>query len=66
LQGQTKNRWTAYTAAHEDPQTITWQEFHRSFRAHYVPKGEIKVKHKEFQELKQGSMTFREYLTKFT
>ena len=31
-----------------------------------MPSGEIKVKHKEFLELKQGSMSVREYLTKFT
>jgi len=31
-----------------------------------VPSGEIKVKRKEFLELKQGSMSVREYLTKFT
>lgn len=66
LQGKAKNWWNAYTAAHEDPQTITWQEFRRIFRAHYVPSGEIKVKHKEFLALKQGSMSVREYLTKFT
>jgi hypothetical protein len=66
LQGQAKNWWTAYTAAHEDSQSITWREFCRSFRAQYVPAGEIKVKRKEFQELKQGPMTVREYLTKFT
>jgi hypothetical protein len=65
LQGQAKNWWTAYTAAHEDSQSITWREFCRSFRAQYVPAGEIKVKRKEFQELKQGPMTVREYLTKF-
>jgi hypothetical protein len=41
----------------------------RSFAAAFVlimfQKGEIKVKRKEFQELKQGSMTVHEYLTKF-
>ena len=31
-----------------------------------MPSGEIKVKHKEFLELKQGSMLVHEYLTKFT
>jgi len=31
-----------------------------------MPSGEIKVKCKEFLELKQGSMSVREYLTKFT
>ena len=31
-----------------------------------MPSGEIKVKRKEFLELKQGSMSVHEYLTKFT
>lgn len=44
LQGAVKEWWTAYTAAHEDHQGINWQEFRRSFRVHYVPSGEIKVK----------------------
>jgi hypothetical protein len=45
---------------------ITCHEFCHSFHAHYVPIGELKVKRKEFQDLQQGSMTVREYLTKFT
>jgi len=66
LQGQAKDWWTTYTAAHPNAQAITWQEFCQSFRSHYVPSGEIKVKRKEFLELKQGSMSVCEYLTKFT
>ena len=53
-------------AAHPNAQAITWQEFCQSFHSHYVPSGEIKVKRKEFLELKQGSMSVHEYLTKFT
>jgi hypothetical protein len=66
LQGQAKDWWTSYTAAHANAQAITWQEFCQSFRAHYVPSGEIKVKRKEFLNLKQGSRSVREYLTQFT
>ena len=62
LQGAAKEWWTAYTAAHEDPQGIYWQEFRHSFHAHYVPSGEIKVKRLEFLALKQGAMTVREYV----
>ncbi|XP_062230289.1 uncharacterized protein LOC133928000 [Phragmites australis] len=64
--GPAQEWWTAYTAAHEDPQEITWADFQNSFRAHHVPAGEIKVKRKEFLSLKQGPMSVREYLTKFT
>ncbi|XP_066398383.1 uncharacterized protein [Miscanthus floridulus] len=56
LQGRAKDWWATYTATHPNAQAITWQEFCQSFRSHYVPSGEIKVKRKEFLELKQGSI----------
>jgi hypothetical protein len=31
-----------------------------------VPQGVIKIKKKEFQDLKQGTMSVNEYVTKFT
>jgi hypothetical protein len=45
--------------------TITWNEFKAYFRAHYVLRGTMKLKKKEFANLKQGSMTVNEYLTSF-
>jgi hypothetical protein len=57
--------WDAYVEAHEEPQSINWPEFCAAFRAHHVPQGVIKLK-KEFQDLKQGSMSVNEYVTKFT
>jgi hypothetical protein len=35
-----------------------------AFQSHHVPQGVIKLK-KEFQDLKQGSMTVSEYVTRF-
>jgi hypothetical protein len=35
-----------------------------AFRAHQVPQGFIKLK--EFEDLNQGSMMVREYVTRFT
>jgi hypothetical protein len=35
------------------------------FRSHRVPQGIIKLK-KEFEDVKQGSMTVIEYVTRFT
>jgi hypothetical protein len=52
--------------AHEEPERINWPEFGATFRAHHVPPGVIKLKKKEFQDLKQGSMSVNEYITKFT
>jgi hypothetical protein len=51
--------------AHEDFESINWLEFRANFCAHHISQGVIKLK-KEFQELKQGSMTMNEYVTKFT
>jgi hypothetical protein len=58
--------WDAYVEAHEESESINWPEFRAAFRAHQVPQGEIKLKKKEFQDLKQGSMSMNEYITKFT
>jgi hypothetical protein len=37
-----------------------------AFRSHHVSQGVIKLKKTEFQDLKQGSMTVSEYVTRFT
>jgi hypothetical protein len=52
--------------AHEELETINWQEFKNSFRSHHVPLGVMKLKKKEFEDLKHGSMTLSEYVTWFT
>jgi hypothetical protein len=46
--------------AHEEPESINWPEFRAAFRAHHVPQVVIKLKKKEFQDLKQGSMSLNE------
>jgi hypothetical protein len=52
--------------AHEEPESINWSEFRVAFHAHHVPQGVIKLKKKEFQDLKSGSMSVNEYVNKFT
>jgi hypothetical protein len=37
-----------------------------AFRSHHAPQGVIKLKKKEFQDLKQGSIIVSEYITCFT
>jgi hypothetical protein len=66
LSGPAADWWDAYVEAHKDPESINWPEFRDAFRAHHVPQGVIKLKKKEFQDLKQGSMSVNEYVTKFT
>jgi hypothetical protein len=52
LSGPAANRWDAYVEAHKEPESFNWLEFRASFRAQHVPQGVIKLKKKEFQDLK--------------
>jgi hypothetical protein len=52
--------------AHEEPNSINWNEFKMVFRSYHVPEGIIKLRKKEFEDLKQGSMNVSEYITRFT
>jgi hypothetical protein len=38
LEGTAADWWDAYTAAHDTPNTITWQEFRNQFREHHISK----------------------------
>jgi hypothetical protein len=66
LSGPATDWWDAYVEAHEESESINWPDFRAAFRAHHVPQEVIKLKKKEFQDLKQGSMYVNEYVTKFT
>jgi hypothetical protein len=66
LVGPAADWWDVYVEAHEVPETINWQEFKNNFRSHHVPLGVMKLKKKEFKDLKQGLMTVSEYMTRFT
>jgi hypothetical protein len=66
LKGLAADWWDAYVEAHEEPESINWQEFKNSFRSHDVSLRVMKLKKKEFEDLKQGSMTVSEYVTRFT
>jgi hypothetical protein len=65
LIGPAADWWDAYVEAHEEADTINWNELKMAFCSHHVPQGIIKHKKKEFQDLKQGSMMVREYVTHF-
>jgi hypothetical protein len=66
LIGPAADWWDAYVEAHEEPDTINWNEVKMAFRSHDIPQGIIKLKKKEFQDLKQASMMVSEYVTRFT
>jgi hypothetical protein len=65
LEGATSDWWDAFTAAHPNVDTITWQEFQENFHAHHIPSGIMKLK-KEFLSLTQGNMMVSEYRDHFT
>jgi hypothetical protein len=65
LSGPATDWCNAYVESHEEPESINWPEIRAAFHAHHVPQGVIKLK-KEFQDLKQGSMSVSEYVTNFT
>jgi hypothetical protein len=65
LFGTTANWWEMYYNTHVDVDSITWNEFKARFCNHYVPRGTMKLKKKEFANLRQGSMTVNEYLNSF-
>jgi hypothetical protein len=65
LFGTAVNWWETYCNTHADVDSITWNEFKARFRNNYVPRGTMKLKKKEFTNLRQGSMTVNEYLNSF-
>jgi hypothetical protein len=52
LFGMAANWWETYCNTHVDVDSITWNEFKACFRNHYVPHGTMKLKKKEFTDLK--------------
>jgi hypothetical protein len=66
LTGPAADWWDVYVEAHEELETIKWNEFKMAFCSHHVPQEVIKLKKKEFQDLKQGFMMVSEYVTHFT
>jgi hypothetical protein len=65
LYGTAANWWETYCNTHVNVDAITWNEFKAHFCTHYVPRGTLKLKKKEFTDLKQGGMTVNEYLNSF-
>jgi hypothetical protein len=61
----TADWWETYCNTHLNANAISWNEFKAHFRTHYMPRGTLKLKKKEFSDLNQGSMTVNEYLNQF-
>jgi hypothetical protein len=65
LFGTAANWWETYCKTHADNDSITWNDFKAHFHNHYVPCGTMKLRKKEFTDLKQSGMTVNEYLNSF-
>jgi hypothetical protein len=65
LFGTAANWWETYYNYHADVDSNTCYEFKARFCNHYVPRGTMKLKEKEFTDLKQGGITVNEYLNSF-
>jgi hypothetical protein len=52
LYGTAANWWETYCNTHANVDTITRNKFKARFRTHYVPRGTMKLKRKEFADLK--------------
>jgi hypothetical protein len=51
LFGTAAESWETYCNSHRNVGAITWNNFKARFRTHYVPRGMLKLKKKEFSEL---------------
>jgi hypothetical protein len=65
LYGTATNWWETYFKTHANVNTIVWNEFKAHFRTHYVTRDTMKLKKKEFTDLKQDIMIVNEYLNSF-
>ena len=50
---------------HPDINNIIWEEFKEGFRGAHIPKSIMKIKKREFDDLKQRGMTVQEYNGQF-
>ena len=58
--------WWDWVKASRYLEAMTWEEFHERFMGKFFPTSAQHEKAQEFLELKQGTMTVSEYVTKFT
>jgi hypothetical protein len=65
LYDTTSNWWEMFCNTHVNADAITWSEFKARFCTHDLPLGTMKLKRKDFADLKQGGMIVNEYLNSF-
>src|SRR6266498_1619403 len=65
LRGPAASWWETFLAVQPAGHRVPWAEFRAAFKAHHIPSSSIKIKLREFLNLKQGSKTIREYVQVF-
>jgi hypothetical protein len=65
LRGIASSWWECFRANHPDPANIGWTEFAQAFREYHLMEGMMEAKVEEFSNLQMGTMSVREYSTKF-
>ena len=66
LTGAAAAWWENFLHMHPSEHNITWEEFKEGFRGAHIPRSIIKIKKREFDDLKQRGMTVTEYNSQFT
>ena len=66
LAGSARAWWETVRALLPQNEVVAWEAFKGKFLKRYVPIGLISIMREKFLQLKQGSMSVKEYLEKFT
>src|SRR6266540_4235861 len=65
LQGPAGAWYATFLAMQPAKHQLTWTELRQAFRAHYIPASLMKLKQREFLDLKQGGKSVMEYMQAF-
>jgi hypothetical protein len=61
LRGEALIWWEHFKSMQPQGHQITWAEFKKAFKEHYIPKGLVDRKMRELMNLKQGSDSVYQY-----
>ena len=66
LTGAAASWWENFLHMHPSENDITWEELKEGFRGAHIPRSIMQIKKREFDDLKQRTMTVTEYNSQFT
>src|SRR5438128_2476391 len=65
LRGPAASCWETFLAMQPTGHRVPWTEFRAAFTAHHIPSSVVKIKFREFMNLKQEDRIVQEYVQKF-